>query len=303
MAPWHSVLLKHPGGVCAAAGVGGWFAGLFGDPGSGTARRPARFPCGSFCGCTRDLARAAPDAARSPRGRGGSTTPATRRRRSCFRGRSGRRRSRSCRGPASPLRRVPGPPEGQRPTRRPGRGGSPRGFRSRKPSSSRRRGLRRGIPCRGCFRCWRCSPAWRTSRAGRRREPPPNPAGCSCRRRNCRSRIRRSLRRRPGGSVTAWNAEGPGMTGMNGWGPPCLLLSYRWHCPRFTSFLFPLAPSVNDINIFFLHHTGQDLFLLEILVGIEVGIATGTISSLSLFAGGGGRTLTSLRTRDVGAAQ
>lgn len=31
--PWHSVLLKHPGGVPAAAGVAGWFAGLFGDPG------------------------------------------------------------------------------------------------------------------------------------------------------------------------------------------------------------------------------------------------------------------------------
>jgi hypothetical protein len=33
VAPWHSVLLKHPGGVPAAAGVAGWFAGLFGDPG------------------------------------------------------------------------------------------------------------------------------------------------------------------------------------------------------------------------------------------------------------------------------
>jgi len=31
--PWHSVLLKHPGGVSAGAGVGGWFDGLFGDPG------------------------------------------------------------------------------------------------------------------------------------------------------------------------------------------------------------------------------------------------------------------------------
>jgi hypothetical protein len=32
-APWHSVLLKHPGGVPAGAGVAGWPAGLFGDPG------------------------------------------------------------------------------------------------------------------------------------------------------------------------------------------------------------------------------------------------------------------------------
>ena len=32
-APWHSVLLKHPGAVPAGAGVGGWFAGLFADPG------------------------------------------------------------------------------------------------------------------------------------------------------------------------------------------------------------------------------------------------------------------------------
>jgi hypothetical protein len=31
--PWHSVLLKHPGAVPAGAGVAGWFAGLFGDPG------------------------------------------------------------------------------------------------------------------------------------------------------------------------------------------------------------------------------------------------------------------------------
>jgi len=31
--PWHSVLLKHPGGVPAGAGVAGWFAGLFADPG------------------------------------------------------------------------------------------------------------------------------------------------------------------------------------------------------------------------------------------------------------------------------
>ena len=31
--PWHSVLLKHPGGVPAGAGVAGWFAGLFVDPG------------------------------------------------------------------------------------------------------------------------------------------------------------------------------------------------------------------------------------------------------------------------------
>jgi hypothetical protein len=30
--PWHSVLLKHPGGVPAGAGVAGWFAGLLGDP-------------------------------------------------------------------------------------------------------------------------------------------------------------------------------------------------------------------------------------------------------------------------------
>ena len=32
-APWQRVLLKHPGAVPAGAGVGGWFAGLFGDPG------------------------------------------------------------------------------------------------------------------------------------------------------------------------------------------------------------------------------------------------------------------------------
>jgi hypothetical protein len=32
-APWHRVLLKHPGDVPAGAGVAGWFAGLFGDPG------------------------------------------------------------------------------------------------------------------------------------------------------------------------------------------------------------------------------------------------------------------------------
>ena len=31
--PWHSVLLKHPGAVPAGAGVGGWPAGLLGDPG------------------------------------------------------------------------------------------------------------------------------------------------------------------------------------------------------------------------------------------------------------------------------
>lgn len=33
VSPWQSVLLEHPGGVPAAAGVAGWFAGLFGDPG------------------------------------------------------------------------------------------------------------------------------------------------------------------------------------------------------------------------------------------------------------------------------
>jgi hypothetical protein len=33
VSPWHSVLLKHPGGVPAAAGVAGWFAGLTGDSG------------------------------------------------------------------------------------------------------------------------------------------------------------------------------------------------------------------------------------------------------------------------------
>ena len=31
--PWHSVLLKHPGGVPAGAGADGWFCGLFDDPG------------------------------------------------------------------------------------------------------------------------------------------------------------------------------------------------------------------------------------------------------------------------------
>ena len=31
--PWQSALLKHPGVVPAGAGVAGWFAGLFGDPG------------------------------------------------------------------------------------------------------------------------------------------------------------------------------------------------------------------------------------------------------------------------------
>jgi hypothetical protein len=29
---WHSVPLKQPGSVPEGAGVGGWFAGLFGDP-------------------------------------------------------------------------------------------------------------------------------------------------------------------------------------------------------------------------------------------------------------------------------
>jgi hypothetical protein len=30
---WHRVLLKQPGGVPAGAGAGGWFGGLFSDPG------------------------------------------------------------------------------------------------------------------------------------------------------------------------------------------------------------------------------------------------------------------------------
>ena len=30
---WHSVPLKQAGGVPAGAGEGGWFGGLFGDPG------------------------------------------------------------------------------------------------------------------------------------------------------------------------------------------------------------------------------------------------------------------------------
>jgi len=54
--------LKHPGGVCAAAGVGGWFAGLFGDPGKWHCAQACAFsvwivlwvyegPCQGRAGC------------------------------------------------------------------------------------------------------------------------------------------------------------------------------------------------------------------------------------------------------------
>ena len=179
---------------------------------------------------------APPDAARSPRGMG-STVHSIRRRRRISRGRSGRRRSRSCRGPVSRRRRGSGPRETWRSTLKPDRDGNPRGFRSRKPVRFRRRGPHRGIPCRGCFRSLQCSPAWLTSRAGRRREAPPNPVGCSNRRGSCRSRIRKTLRRRPGGSATAWNAEG---FGKNVWGPSRLLL---WRQYREDHFVQEKCPS------------------------------------------------------------
>ena len=40
---WQRVLLKQPGGVPAGAGVGGWFAGLFGDPGKWHCRQTGAF--------------------------------------------------------------------------------------------------------------------------------------------------------------------------------------------------------------------------------------------------------------------
>ena len=43
-APWHSVLLKQPAGVPAGAGEGGWFGGLFGDPGKWQNAHTAAFP-------------------------------------------------------------------------------------------------------------------------------------------------------------------------------------------------------------------------------------------------------------------
>jgi hypothetical protein len=42
-APWHRVLLKQSGGVPAGAGVGGWPAGLFGDPGKWHCAQTAAF--------------------------------------------------------------------------------------------------------------------------------------------------------------------------------------------------------------------------------------------------------------------
>ena len=42
--PWQSVLLKHPGAVPAGAGVAGWFAGLFGDPGKWHCAHTVAFP-------------------------------------------------------------------------------------------------------------------------------------------------------------------------------------------------------------------------------------------------------------------
>jgi hypothetical protein len=45
---WHSVLLKHPGGVPSAAGVAGWFAGLFGDPGKWHGAQTGAFSAFAF---------------------------------------------------------------------------------------------------------------------------------------------------------------------------------------------------------------------------------------------------------------
>jgi hypothetical protein len=42
--PWQSVLLKQPGAVLSGAGVGGWFGGLFGDPGKWHCRQTGAFP-------------------------------------------------------------------------------------------------------------------------------------------------------------------------------------------------------------------------------------------------------------------
>ena len=46
------MLLKHPGGVPAGAGVNGWFAGLFGEPGKWHAAQTGAFD-GSVSVCVR----------------------------------------------------------------------------------------------------------------------------------------------------------------------------------------------------------------------------------------------------------
>jgi hypothetical protein len=67
---WHSVLLKHPGGVPAAAGVAGWFAGLFGDPGKWHCAQT-----GAFAGSVVVWVYAVPAEARHGLGACGALTP------------------------------------------------------------------------------------------------------------------------------------------------------------------------------------------------------------------------------------